>query len=82
MPVRKSVKPLHALSAILALAAVPARADSGIGVDTWLGNKLDPTGGAFAQIPDQNGTSWLVEGVRRTPTGNLLLNPAEPQPHG
>ena len=80
MPVRKPANPLYALSAILAFAAVPARADSGIGVDTWLGNKLDPTGGAFARIPDQNGTSWLVEGVRRTPTGNLLLNPAEPQP--
>jgi hypothetical protein len=77
---RKSVKPLRALSTILALTAVPARADSGVGVDTWLANKFDPTGGTLSQIPDENGTSWLVAGMRRTPTGNLLLDPAEPPP--
>ena len=80
MPMRRSVKPLHALSAILAFAAVPARADSGVGVDSWLANKFDPTGGTLAQVPDENGTSWLVAGMRRTPTGYLLLDPPEPQP--
>ena len=78
MPMRRSVKPLQAISAMLALSALPAGADSGVGVDTWLGNKLDPTGGTFTQIPDERGTSWLVPGQRRTPTGNLLSCPAEP----
>src|SRR6266581_1557209 len=78
MPMRRSVKPLQAISAMLALSALPACADSGVGVDTWLGNKLDPTGEMFTQIPDERGTSWLVPGQRRTPTGYLLSCPAEP----
>ena len=78
MPMRRSVKPLRAISAVLAVAALPVQADSGVGVDPWLGNKLDPTGGMFTQIPDERGTSWLVPGQLRTPTGNLLSCPFEP----
>ncbi len=52
-------------------------ADSGIGVDTWRANKLDPSGGMAAQPCDANGTTWLAPLQRRTPTGNLYDCPAE-----
>jgi hypothetical protein len=55
-----------------------AHADTGVGVDTWRGNKLDPTAGTQSETPDERGTSWLVPGERRTPTGNLYLSPSEP----
>jgi len=53
-------------------------ADTGVGVDTWRGNKLDPTAGTQSETPDERGTSWLVPGERRTPTGNLYPSPSEP----
>ena len=58
--------------------AVLAHADTGVGVDTWRANKLDPTAGAATQDNDERGTSWLTPGVHRSPTGNLYMCPAEP----
>ncbi|GAA0715368.1 MtrB/PioB family outer membrane beta-barrel protein [Dokdonella soli] len=55
-------------------------ADSGVGVDTWRANKLDPTAGATINGCDDRGTSWLLPGQRRSPTGNLYACPA-PAPH-
>jgi hypothetical protein len=55
-----------------------AHADTGVGVDTWRANKLDPTAGAATETIDARGTSWLTDGVHRSPTGNLYLCPAEP----
>ena len=55
-----------------------AHADSGVGVDTWRGNALDPDAGAGFVTPDSRGTSWLTAGQQRTPTGNLYLCPKEP----
>ncbi|HET7924772.1 MAG TPA: MtrB/PioB family outer membrane beta-barrel protein, partial [Rhodanobacteraceae bacterium] len=62
----------------LALACSLARADTGVGVDTWRANKLDPTAGAASRDDDERGTSWLTPGVHRSPTGNLYMCPAEP----
>ena len=53
-------------------------ADGGVGADTWRANKLDPTGGQATEALDPDGTSWLAPGQRRSPTGNLYQNPAEP----
>ena len=58
-------------------AAAPAWGDSGVGVDTWLANKLDPTGGQARKPLDPDGTSWLQAGQHRTPTGNLYQDPPE-----
>lgn len=66
--------------AITLLAALPAWADSGVGVDTWRGNKLDPTAGSSLQPCDERGTSWLLSGQRRSPTGNAYACPPTP-PH-
>jgi hypothetical protein len=55
-----------------------ACADSGVGVDTWRANKLDPTGGMALQPCDKDGTSWLQPGQHRSPTGNLYNCPSEP----
>jgi hypothetical protein len=56
-------------------------ADSGVGVDTWRANKLDPTGGELTQPLDPDGTSWLTPGQHRSPTGNLYGDPpADPYP--
>src|SRR3984885_3577603 len=52
-------------------------ADSGVGVDTWRANKLDPTGGQATEGIDPDGTSWLEPGQHRTPTGNLYGEPTE-----
>ena len=70
------------LTAALALLAVPATvwADSGVGVDTWLANKLDPSGGQATKPLDSDGTSWLEPGQHRSPTGNLYGTPTE-EPH-
>jgi putative beta-barrel porin MtrB/PioB len=62
----------------LAFAGATAFADTGVGVDTWRGNKLDPTAGAASQDADPRGTSWLAAGQHRSPTGNLYMCPAEP----
>ncbi len=60
-----------------------AHADSGVGVDTWRATKLDPTAGANVEGCDERGTSWLVPGQRRTPTGHLLACPPASAPmHG
>jgi hypothetical protein len=61
-------------------AASAAFADSGVGVDTWRANKLDPTGGQATKALDPDGTSWLAAGQCRAPTGFLYQNPPEP-PH-
>ena len=59
--------------------ATLAWADSGVGVDTWRGNKLDPTAGQATLPLDPDGTSWLEPGQHRSPTGNLYNEPpAEP----
>ncbi|MEO5624242.1 MAG: MtrB/PioB family outer membrane beta-barrel protein [Dokdonella sp.] len=69
----------------LAIAALPGYADSGVGVDTWRANKLDPAAGNALRPCDVRGTSWLVPGQHRSPTGNLYTcPPTSPQPdeHG
>jgi len=71
------------LTAVVAVLAVPGLvwADSGVGVDTWRGNKLDPTGGQATEVLDPNGTSWLEPGTHRSPTGNLYSTPTQtPRP--
>src|ERR1700738_207369 len=67
------------LTAALALMAVPASvwADTGVGVDTALANKLDPSGGQATKVLDPDGTSWLEPGQHRSPTGNLYGTPTE-----
>jgi len=62
----------------LSLACSFALADTGVGVDTWRANKLDPTAGAAGEERDDRGTSWLTPGQHRSPTGNLYMCPAEP----
>jgi hypothetical protein len=69
---------LTALSLACSLACLPTHADTGVGVDTWRANKLDPTAGAASQDNDERGTSWLTPGEHRSPTGNLYMCPAEP----
>ncbi|HET9033898.1 MAG TPA: MtrB/PioB family outer membrane beta-barrel protein [Dokdonella sp.] len=74
---------LHTLLRKLPLAAaillaLPAFADSGVGVDTWLGNKLDPNAGAHIAGCDPRGTSLMAPGQRRSPTGNLYNCPSPP----
>ena len=68
------------LAPVAALLAVPVFvwADSGVGVDTWRANKLDPTGGQALETLDPDGTSGLVPGQHRSPTGNLYGTPTEP----
>src|SRR4051794_30119154 len=65
------------ISASFALTTSFAHADTGVGVDTWRANKLDPTAGAASQDIDERGTSWLTAGQHRSPTGNLYMCPAE-----
>jgi len=70
------------LAPAIALLAAPTLSwsDSGVGVDTWRANKLDPTGGQATEVLDPNGTSWLEPGQHRTPTGNLYGTPPD-EPH-
>jgi hypothetical protein len=63
--------------ATLGCCASLAFADTGIGVDTWRANKLDPTGGMQSQDCAEDGTTWLSPAVHRTPTGNLYNCPSE-----
>jgi hypothetical protein len=63
-----------ALSSLLIVPAV-SWSDSGVGVDTWRANKLDPTGGEATEPLDPYGTSWLEPGHHRSPTGNLYNDP-------
>jgi hypothetical protein len=70
-------------TALVSLLSAPVlgSADTGVGVDTWRANKLDPTGGQATETLDPDGTSWLVPGQHRSPTGNLYGTPAtEPHP--
>src|SRR2546425_10524456 len=68
--------------ALLSMAAlvlgVPASADTGVGVDLQLGNKLDPTGGVGFLDCDRRGASWFSALAHRTPTGNLYACPPAP----
>ena len=58
----------------LALAATPGLAwaqDSGAGVDLQFGSALDPAGrGVEGCVP--NGSSWLVDERKHTPTGAMF----------
>jgi hypothetical protein len=61
--------------AVIAAMPPPAIADTGVGVDLQLGNKLDPTGGVGLLGCDPRGGSWLLDTAHRTPTGNLYTCP-------
>jgi hypothetical protein len=74
------IVPAAAIGLLFWSAATVTFADSGVGVDTWRANKLDPTGGQAAEAVDPDGTSWLAPGQHRSPTGHLYENPTEP-PH-
>ncbi len=65
-----------AITSILVVAR-DASADSGVGVDLWIANELDPAAGMSTAIPDPRGTTWLSPGERRTPTGFLYMCPAD-----
>ena len=83
MPLRSRLMqtvPAAAIGFLFLAAATVTFADSGVGVDTWRANKLDPTGGQATEALDPDGTSWLAPGQRRSPTGNLYQNPPE-APH-
>lgn len=71
---------LGRIAAALLLIPAFAWADSGVGVDTWRANKLDPTGGMASQQCDEDGTSWLSPLEHRSPTGNLYNCPPEALP--
>jgi hypothetical protein len=80
-------KCVRGISLLLLLLPPLGLADSGIGVDTWRANKLDPTGGmaapgssGAAASCDPDGTSWLVPLQHRSPTGNLYNCPPEKDP--
>ncbi|MDR2013530.1 MAG: MtrB/PioB family outer membrane beta-barrel protein [Rhodanobacter sp.] len=66
--------------ATLGCCASLAFADTGIGVDTWRANPLDPTGGMQSQDCAIDGPTWLSPRQRRTPTGNLYECPSESPP--
>ena len=66
------------IGSILLFISAIAWADSGVGVDTWRGNTLDPTGGKALAPCDEDGTSWLSPVEHRSPTGNLYDCPWEP----
>ena len=72
-----NAKRLGGVGAALLLIPAIALADSGVGVDTWRANKLDPTGGMASQLCDADGTSWLSPLEHRSPTGNLYNCPPE-----
>ena len=68
---------LGGIGAALLLIPALAWADSGVGVDTWRANKLDPTGGMATQQCDEDGMTWLSPLEHRSPTGNLYNCPPE-----
>jgi hypothetical protein len=72
-----NAKRLGGIGAALLLIPAIALADSGVGVDTWRANKLDPTGGMASQLCDDDGTTWLSPLEHRSPTGNLYDCPRE-----
>lgn len=63
------------LAVTTGMFSIQAQADSGVGIDSRYATKLDPAAGAMIRGCDPFGTSWLTDGVRRTPTGNLLSCP-------
>jgi hypothetical protein len=67
-------------AAMVQLAAGPARADSAIGVDTALGNALNPPGRSAMPRPlmDDDG----MDTVRRSPTGQLYGVPYDRSDEG
>jgi Putative outer membrane beta-barrel porin, MtrB/PioB len=71
-------KRLGGIVSLLLVVSAVAWADSGVGVDTWRGNTLDPTGGQASERCDEDGTSWLSPVEHRSPTGNLYDCPSEP----
>jgi Putative outer membrane beta-barrel porin, MtrB/PioB len=71
-------KRLGWIASVLLLISTIAWADSGVGVDTWRGNVLDPTGGKASETCDDDGTTWLSPLEHRSPTGNLYDCPSEP----
>jgi hypothetical protein len=73
-----NVRRLGGMASTLLLISTIAWADSGVGVDTWRGNVLDPTGGRASEQCDEEGTSWLSPVEHRSPTGNLYDCPWEP----
>jgi hypothetical protein len=73
-----NAKRLGGIGAALLLIPAIVLADSGVGVDTWRANKLDPTGGMASQRCDDDGTTWLSPLEHRSPTGNLYDCPPEP----
>ena len=75
---RRWVPAFAGTTIVLGLMSVTfAHADTGVGVDTWRANKLDPTAGAAERTPDERGTSWLTPGQHRSPSGNLYMCPGE-----
>ena len=69
----------NVLKILSLLSAAPlAWADTGVGVDTWRANKLDPTAGQAIEPIDTSGTTWLAPGQHRSPTGNLYGTPSAP----
>ena len=72
-----NAKRLGGIAATLLLIPAIAWADSGVGVDTWRANKLDPTGGMASHLCDADGTSWLSPLEHHSPTGNLYNCPPE-----
>jgi len=71
---------IFASTLALLIAPPVAWGDSGVGVDTWRADKLDPTGGQAGETLDPSGTTWLAAGQHRSPTGNLYNQPpVEPQ---
>jgi hypothetical protein len=78
--ISNNAKRLSGIASMLLLASSIAWADSGIGVDTWRANKLDPTGGQASEACDENGTTWLSPLEHRSPTGNLYDCPTAPSP--
>ena len=79
LPRRRSWIPACAGMTALCCACI-AHADSGVGVDTWRATKLDPSAGAAVEGCDERGTSWLLPGQRRTPTGTLYPCPPAAAP--
>ena len=72
-----NAKRLSGTVSMLLLMSASAWADSGVGVDTWRGNVLDPTGGQASQACDADGTTWLSPLEHRSPTGNLYGCPPQ-----
>jgi hypothetical protein len=73
-----NAKRMGGIGAALLLIPAIALADSGVGVDTWRADKLDPTGGMASQRCDDDGTTWLSPLEHRSPTGNPYDCPPEP----